>query len=126
MQEQELTVHRADFVAHRIADEIVVGVKHHKDLVHGELLGGGHHPRGLIMNTALESDGLTPLVASGLDLTVRKRDGILAVRGGSDHWKEEECLHPDVSKTIAANALAVEANGAKASVRDKVALRFWS
>lgn len=81
-----LTVHRADPVAHGVADQVVVGVKHHKDLVHAELLGGQLRPDGRVVLAALEGDRLTPLVASGLDGAAGRGDGVVAVGGGSDHW----------------------------------------
>lgn len=84
----ELTVDGADLVAHGVADQMVVGIKHHEDLVHAELLGGRCHPGGFVVWAALEGDGLTPLVASGLDSAVRGGDGVVTVGGGSDHWKE--------------------------------------
>lgn len=85
-----LTVHRADPVAHGVADQVVLSVKHHKDLVHAELLGGQLRPDGLVVLAALEGDRLTPLVASGLDGAVGRGDGVVAVGGGSDHWGRGE------------------------------------
>ncbi|XP_034722409.1 uncharacterized protein LOC117941512 [Etheostoma cragini] len=61
-----LTVDRADLVAHGVADQMVVLVEHHKDLVHAELLGGGRRAGHLGVRAALEADGLAPLVAPGL------------------------------------------------------------
>lgn len=69
----------SDLVAHGVADQTVVGIEHHKDLVHAELLGGRRRPGGLVMWAALEGDSLSPLVASGLDVTVRGGDGVVAV-----------------------------------------------
>lgn len=86
----ELTVHRADLVAHGVASQIVLRIEHHKDLVHAELLGGRRRPDGLVVWAALEGDSLTPLVASGLDAAVRGGDGVVAVGGRSDHWEEEK------------------------------------
>lgn len=63
-------MHRADLVAHGVADQIVFCIEQDKDLVHTELLGGWRHPDGLIMGAAVEGDGLTPLVASGLDAAI--------------------------------------------------------
>lgn len=85
----ELTVDGANLVAHGVADQMVVRVEHHKDLVHAELLGGWCCPGGLVMRAALEGDGLTPLVASGLYLAIRGGDGVVAVGGGGDHLKEK-------------------------------------
>lgn len=78
----------ADLVAHGVADQKVFGVEHHKDLVHAELLGGRRRPGGLVVRAALEGDGLTPLVASGLDVAVRGGDGVVTVGGGGDHWRK--------------------------------------
>ena len=86
----KLTVDRADLVAHGIADQMVVGVKHHEDLVHAELLGGWRRPGGLVVRAAMESDGLAPLVASGVDFAIGGSDGVVAVGRGSDHWTEGE------------------------------------
>lgn len=83
-------MHRADLVAHGVADQMVVSIEHHKDLVHAELLGGRRRPGGLVMLAALEGDSLAPLVASGLDGAVRGGDGVVAVGGGGDHWEEEK------------------------------------
>ncbi len=80
-----LTVDRADLVAHGVADQMVVSIEHHKDLVHAELLGGRSCSDGLVMRTALEGDSLTPLVASGLDAAVGGGDGVVTVGGRSDH-----------------------------------------
>lgn len=75
----------ADLVAHGVADQMVAGIEHHKDLVHAELLGGWRRPGGLVMRAALEGDRLTPLVAPGLEATMRGGDCVVAVGGGSDH-----------------------------------------
>lgn len=80
----------ADLVAHGVAYQVVVGVEHHKDLVHAELLDRWRRPVGLIMRAALEGDGLTPVVVSGLDVAIRGGDGVVAVGGGSDHWEEDK------------------------------------
>ena len=55
----------ADLVAHGVADQIVLGIEHHKDLVHAELLRGHRRPAGLVVRAALEGDGLTPLEGPG-------------------------------------------------------------
>lgn len=80
----------ADLVAHGVADQTVVGIEHHKDLVHAELLRRRRRPDGFVVWAALEGDSLTPLVAPGLDGAVRRGDGVVAVGGGSDHWEEEK------------------------------------
>lgn len=85
LEASELTVDGADSVAHGVADQMVGGIVHHKDLVHAELLGGRCRPAGLIMRAALEGDSLTPLVGSGLHFAIRGGDGVLSVGGGSDH-----------------------------------------
>lgn len=64
---RRLTVDRADLVAHGEADQVIICVKHHKDLVDAQLLCGRGPPGGLLMGAALKGDGLTPLVAPGLD-----------------------------------------------------------
>lgn len=69
----------ADLVAHGVADQVVFGVEHHEDLVHAELLGGRRLPDGLVVWAALEGDGLTPLVAFGLDGAVGGGDGVITV-----------------------------------------------
>lgn len=58
---------RADLVAHGEADQVIICIKHHKDLVDAQLLCGRGPPSGLLMRAALKGDGLTPLVAPGLD-----------------------------------------------------------
>lgn len=68
---------------------MVVSIEHHKDLIHTKLLGGRRRPGGLVMLAALEGDSLAPLVASGLDGTIRGGDGVVAVGGRSNHWEEE-------------------------------------
>lgn len=40
------------------------------------------------MWAALESDGLTPLVASGVHGSIRQSDSVFTVGGGGDHWEE--------------------------------------
>lgn len=57
---------RADLVAHGEADQVVIRVKHHKDLVDAQLLCSRGPPTGIFMSAALKGDGLTPLVAPGL------------------------------------------------------------
>lgn len=69
---------------------MVVSIKHHKDLVHAELLGGRRRPGGLVMWAALEGDCLTPLVASDLDVAFRGGDGVVAVGGRSNHLEEKQ------------------------------------
>ena len=69
---------------------MVLSIKHHKDLIHRELLGGQCHPGAVIMWTPLEGDGLTPLVASGLNAAIRGDDDIASVGGGSDLWVNKE------------------------------------
>lgn len=64
---------------------MVLRVKHYKDLVHAELLDGRHLPCGLLMGTALESDGLTPVVAPGLNTAVRRDNGVVAGGRRGDH-----------------------------------------
>lgn len=83
-------MNRADLVADCVADQVVVRIKHHKDLVHAELLGGRDPPEGLVILAALKGDRLTPLVASGLDGAIRGGDGVVPVGGGGDHWSEEK------------------------------------
>lgn len=83
-------MNRADLVAHGVADQMVVSIEHHKDLVHAELLGGRGPSDGLVVWAALEGDSLTPLIASGLDSAIRRGDGVVTVGGGSDHWAEEK------------------------------------
>lgn len=75
-----------NFVAHGVADKVVVSVKHHKDLVYTELLGGQRCPRppSLIIRAGLKDDGLMPLVASSLDVSIRGGDGVVAAGGGDD------------------------------------------
>lgn len=77
----------ANLVAHGVTDKMVVRVKHHKDLVYSELLGGQRcpGPSRLIVWAGLKGDSLTPLVTSCLDLSVRRGDGVVAAGRGSDH-----------------------------------------
>lgn len=83
---QKTAVDGANLVAHGVADKMVVSVKHDKDLVYTELLGGQccPSPPRLIMWAALKGDGLTPLATSCLDISVRRGDGVVAAGGGSD------------------------------------------
>lgn len=57
---------RTNLVAHGEADQVIIGVKHHKDLVDAQLLRGRGPPVGVSVRAALKGDGLTPLVAPGL------------------------------------------------------------
>lgn len=41
------------------------------------------------MWAALKGDGLTPVVASGLNFAIRGGDGVVAVGGGCDHLRVE-------------------------------------
>lgn len=84
----ELTVDRANLVAHGKADQIIICVKHHKDLVNAQLLCGRGPPIGIFMRAALKGDGLPPLVGPGFYGALRKGDGVFTVRGGSDHCTE--------------------------------------
>lgn len=63
-------MHGADLVACGVADQFVGCVKQDKDLVHTKLLGGWCRPDGFIMGAAVEGDGLTPVVAPGLDAAI--------------------------------------------------------
>lgn len=79
---------RANLVAHGEADEVIVSVKHHKDLVNAQLLCGRGPPISIFVGATLKGDGLTPLVAPGLYGALREGDGVFTVRGGSDHCTE--------------------------------------
>lgn len=57
-----LTPHRPDGVAEGIAQDPLLPVVQDKHTVHGELLGAGQGCPGVIVDTFLEGDGLTPLV----------------------------------------------------------------
>lgn len=61
-----LTVDGTNLVAHGEADQVIIGVKHHKDLVDAQLLRGRGPHVGISMRAALKGDSLTPLVAPGL------------------------------------------------------------
>lgn len=61
-----LTSHRPDGVAEGIAQDPFLLVVQDKHTVHGELLGAGQGWPGIIMDTLLEGDGLTPLVNMGV------------------------------------------------------------
>jgi len=95
----ELTVGRANLVAHGVANQMVLRIKHYKYLVNTELLGRLFCTRCHIMWTALKGDGLTPLVASGLNFAVRGDDGIVTTGGGSDHWEKEQ-MYKCISLTL--------------------------
>lgn len=79
---------RANLVAHGEADQVIIRVKHHKDLVNAQLLCGRGPPIGIFVRAALKGDGLTPLVAPGLYGALRGGDGVFTVRRGGDHCTE--------------------------------------
>ena len=82
----DLTVDIGDLVAHGVADELIGGVIHDKDLVHVEHLGGFHGPEGLVVLAALEADGLAPLVRPGLGRALGKADHVVPRGRGADDW----------------------------------------
>lgn len=62
---------RTNLVAHGVADQVVIRIKHHKDLVNAQLLCGWGPHAGIFMRAAIKGDGLTPLVAPSLDSALR-------------------------------------------------------
>lgn len=83
-------MHWADLVAHGVAYHAVFWIEHHEDLVNAELLSGRGPPDYPIVWAALKHNVLAPVIAPVVDGSVRRRDGVVSVGGGSDHCRGEE------------------------------------